>query len=209
MNLFSLGHSDLPINRFVSLLQGAGVTAIADVRTSPWSRRSPWFNQNSLSEELGLSDIEYRFLGDELGGRPRSPVLYRNGVADYAAMAKEPQFAIGIRRIVSGLREHSIALVCSEKDPLHCHRCLLVSRELSGRGVSTVHLDHFGGHETQQEVETRLLVEEGMFHHDDMPLAYRLTQAYEVRRRRVAFSPPGMSQPQSGPPGKWPKQFSQ
>ena len=187
--VFSLGHSDLQMDRFIHLLIAAGATAVADVRSVPGSGRSPWFSGHNLSDELEAAGLEYRFLGNELGGRPKSPALYRNGVADYVAMAKTASFAIGIKRILVGLNDHRIALLCSEKDPLHCHRCLLVARALAAHNVDTCHLNHNGGSETQQEVEERLLREEGMLRDEAVPWSYRLQTAYEARRRRFAYSP--------------------
>jgi uncharacterized protein (DUF488 family) len=179
-------------------MSAAGVTAVADVRSTPWSGRSPWFNQDAFAGELEAVGMEYRFLGQELGGRPRSPVLYRNGTADYTAMAKEPKFIVGLQRVISDSQDHDIALLCSERDPLHCHRCLLVSRALAKHDIDTLHLDHLGGAETQREVEERLLREEGMWNDDAMPLNYRLETAYEKRRQRVAFSPSGIGEQRVG-----------
>ena len=78
-DLLTIGHSNHPIDRFVALLKGAGVTAIADVRSQPFSRRSPWFSAGRLRERLETEGIAYVPMGDALGGRPRDPALFRDG----------------------------------------------------------------------------------------------------------------------------------
>jgi uncharacterized protein (DUF488 family) len=90
-DLLTIGHSNLAAERFVALLTGAGVTAVADVRSVPFSRWCPWFSGKALAERLAGERIAYIALGDALGGRPRDPMLYREGVADYEAMAARPE----------------------------------------------------------------------------------------------------------------------
>ena len=98
-DLFSIGHSNIPAERFVAMLQDAAVTAVADVRSMPNSRRFPWFSQKALAAQLGGIGIAYTAMGDTLGGRPRDDSLYRDGVADYEAMAKQPEFRAGLDRL--------------------------------------------------------------------------------------------------------------
>ena len=91
-DLFSIGHSNIPAARFAAMLQDAAVTAVADVRSVPNSRWFPWFSQKALAAQLNGIGIAYTAMGDTLGGRPRDDSLYRDGVADYEAMAKQPEF---------------------------------------------------------------------------------------------------------------------
>lgn len=187
--IFSLGHSSLAFPRFLDLLQNAQVTAVADVRTSPFSRRFPWFSQREMKEGLKGAGIAYAFLGKELGGRPTSPQLYRGSVADYCAMSKTDLFNSGIDRVLHGSKAHRIAMVCSERDPLHCHRCLLVGRKLADLDISVTHLNFEGGRETQSQVEDRLLREEKLFASDLLKShSDRLAEAYLKRSRQVAYT---------------------
>ncbi|MBV8458539.1 MAG: DUF488 domain-containing protein, partial [Acetobacteraceae bacterium] len=126
--VLTIGHSTQPLRNFLTVLKNAGVTAVADVRSFPFSRRVPQFNRDELCAALKECNIKYVFLGEELGGRPRASDLYSGGIADYEKMALEPAFLKGIDRVISGAREHTVALMCSEHDPLDCHRCLLVGR---------------------------------------------------------------------------------
>ena len=187
--ILSLGHSSLPFPRFLDLLKGAGVTAVADVRTSPFSGRFPWFSQREMKGGLKDAGVAYAFLGKELGGRPASPELYRGSVADYDAMARTSLFRSGLDRLLLGSGTHRIAMVCSERDPLHCHRCLLVGRQLSQKQVLVTHLNFDGGRETQDQVEDRLLHEEKLFADDLLKShAERLAEAYLKRSRQVAYA---------------------
>jgi uncharacterized protein (DUF488 family) len=157
-DLFTIGHSNHPIERFIELLRDAGITAIADVRSTPASRRYPWFNQARLATRLADKGIAYVPLGDALGGRPRDPRLYRDdGVADYAAMASTDEFRAGLDRVAEGTRRYRVCLMCAEREPLDCHRCLLVARALKTRGFAIGHLLADGTIEPHAQTEGRLL----------------------------------------------------
>ena len=187
--LFSLGHSCLPFAHFARLLRDFGVNAVADVRSAPFSKQSPWFSQKELKAGLRDEKIAYVFLGEELGGRPKANNLFDKGVADYAAMAKSNLFESGIQRLLQGLNTHTIAMICSERDPLHCHRCLLVGRHLEKHGICTHHIQGNGSLETQQEAEDRLLREEKLERDDFLySRTDRLDEAYRRRNKQVAYS---------------------
>src|SRR5262245_43115437 len=109
-DLLTIGHSNLTADRFAALLKDAGVTAVADVRSVPFSRWCPWFTGKALAERLAGEAIAYIALGDALGGRPRDPRLYRDGVADYEAMAVRAEFAAGLARVV--VKWRAIACAC-------------------------------------------------------------------------------------------------
>ena len=189
LSVLTIGHSTHSWKHFASLLHGSGVTAVADVRTSPYSRRYPHFNRDELREKLRRDGLLYVFLGNELGGRPKEPQLYRNGVADYETMAKTKEFSNGLSRVVEGAKNHRIALLCSERDPLNCHRCLLVGRALAENGVRVSHVLDRGNVATQVEIEDRLLELYDHGAHDlFLPRADRLVQAYRARARKGAFA---------------------
>src|SRR4029434_4520678 len=99
-DLLTIGHSNLAADRFMALLTSAGVTAVADVRSIPFSRWCPWFSGKALAQRLAGEGIAYLALGDSLGGHPRDPKLYRNGVADYEATAATPEFGVGLVAVV-------------------------------------------------------------------------------------------------------------
>lgn len=189
--LFTIGHSTHSRERFLALLRSASVTAVADVRTSPYSRLHPHFNREELREALRLDGISYVFLGKELGGRPGERELYCEGVADYEKMAQASEFNAGIDRVIEGAGKYRIALMCAERDPLDCHRCLLVGRALARRGLRVSHILDGGEVATQDQIEDRLLALSGR-NADDLfaPREERVAAAYRERARKVAFAGP-------------------
>jgi uncharacterized protein (DUF488 family) len=187
-DLFTIGHSNIPAQRFIALLRGAGVDAIAEVRSVPASRFCPWFSAKNLAPLLASANIDYLSFGDELGGRPRDTTLYCEGVADYEAMAQWQSFRAGLDRLLANAGGRRLCLMCSKRDPLDCHRCLLVARELAVCGVSVGHILHDGGIETHTAIERRLLEVAG----EDSNLFLtgqdeRLAAAYRRRARAVAY----------------------
>lgn len=187
--VLTIGHSTHSYERFLDLVRKAGVTAIADVRTSPYSRHFPHFNRDLLKDELRMDGIAYSSLGKELGGRPTGSQYYCDGVADYERMARSPDFADGLQRVLEGARKYRIALMCSEHNPLDCHRCLLVGRALAARGVAVKHILADGTIADHRAIEERLLKSEGregddLFQSPDE----RLAEAYRKRARKVAYA---------------------
>jgi len=187
-DLFSIGHSNIPAASFLAMLQDAGVSAIADVRSVPNSRRFPWFSKNNLATLLAGEGIAYAMMGDTLGGRPRDNGLYRDGIADYEVMAKQPEFHAGLHQLIETMARSRVCLMCAEREPLDCHRCLLVARSLAERGLAVGHILHDGTIEAHAATERRLLAldDEGC----DLFAAgqhERLAAAYRRRARAVAF----------------------
>ncbi len=199
--VLTIGHSTLPLETFLTMLERAGVTAIADVRSSPFSRHNPHFSRDELRPALKAQGIKYVFLGKELGGRPRDSKLYCDGVADYEKMALEPDFLKGMERVVAGAQEHTIALMCSEHNPLDCHRCLLVGRALAERSISVGHILNSGRIAEQHEIEEKLLSLAGGAT-SDMFASHEesLTKAYRLRAKNVAYREPRPEMAQSKAP---------
>src|SRR6266851_8472811 len=117
--LFSIGHSNLEFPSFVQLLRQSGVTAIADVRSQPYSQWLPWSNRPNLEQMLREHEIIYQFMGDLLGGRPRQSDVYDSeGRVDYERVKSTSTFRNGLERLSRALEDFRIAMLCSESDPL-------------------------------------------------------------------------------------------
>jgi uncharacterized protein (DUF488 family) len=185
-DLMTIGHSNLPADRFITLLRDSKVSAIIDVRSVPFSRWCPWFSSKPLATGLAAGGVAYLQLGDELGGRPRDPQLYCDGIADYEAMARRPEFGAGLDRVIDETRRHRVCLLCSEREPLDCHRCLLVGRALAERGVTPGHIRADGTIEPHAMTEQRLLKLAGGEADLFGDPAARLADAYRQRARRAA-----------------------
>jgi uncharacterized protein (DUF488 family) len=159
-SIYTIGHSNRELNVFVKMLRLHNVDYIIDVRFIPFSRYVGHFNKENLSQSLKEEDITYIFMGNLLG-IDYSNESYFNPVEhymDYRIIASSPGFIKGMEQVLDGIEQgFSIALMCSEKDPLDCHRAILVSRELKARGIKVTHiLDEEGNLETHNELEARL-----------------------------------------------------
>jgi uncharacterized protein (DUF488 family) len=155
--LFTVGHSNHEPERFLALLLQHGITAIADVRSAPYSRRMPHFSRQPLEGYLGHHKISYVFLGKELGGRPTDLSLYHpEGWADYERIRTTKTFQDGLDRLVSGLERYKIALLCGEEDPLDCHRGLMICPALVERGLEARHIRKDGTLESTSAFHERV-----------------------------------------------------
>ena len=123
----TIGHSNHPIERFVDLLKTGGVKLLVDVRSMPYSRRFPQFGRERLSKALSEAGIDYLWEGEALGGLPGQG-------GGYKELAARPAFKQALGRVIERGRSTALCLMCAEKEPLDCHRTVLVSRRLAERG---------------------------------------------------------------------------
>lgn len=186
--VMTVGHSNHSIDAFVDLLLRNGVTALADVRSAPYSRYQPQFNKETLARSLRERGIHYVFLGRELGARSDDPACYENGRVQYHRLAQTEAFQSGLGRVMQGMGEHRIALMCAEREPLECHRTLLVARELSERGVAIRHILPDGSTEDHADAMNRLLSLTGL-PREDLFRSHEELVAEAIRRQeqKVAY----------------------
>ncbi|OKH99845.1 hypothetical protein A6A06_22575 [Streptomyces sp. CB02923] len=185
---FTVGHSTHSVSHFLSLLQKHEITAVADVRSTPASRFTPQFNRDALKRSLSDADIKYVFLGDELGARTRDTTCYVDGRVQYSRLAETPDFISGIDRLQNGAQTERIAIMCTEQEPLDCHRCVLVARTLEERGTAIAHIHGDGHIESHTMAMQRLLAGFGL---DQAELfrtpAERLQEALSRQEQRIAY----------------------
>jgi uncharacterized protein (DUF488 family) len=156
--VLTVGHSSHDLPRLLELLKGAGAKAVADVRSSPFSRRHPQFNRPELEQGLRAAGLVYVFLGDLLGGRPREPEVYdKERRVDYRLVRATDFFRRGLERVERGVAKYRVVLLCAEEDPLDCHRGLMIAPALKERGIIPEHLRGDGTVETMTAFEERLL----------------------------------------------------
>jgi len=161
-SVFTIGHSNLEMSDFLGMLLRYEVKLLCDVRSRPGSFRFPQFNREPLMNQLASAKIIYQFFGDQFGGRPLDSRYYRpDGLVDYAARRKAPDFAEGMDRLLGSAKSQNIVLMCAEEDPLHCHRFLLLCPALVQHGVSPIHLRRGAVAESQRDAEDRLLQAHG------------------------------------------------
>ena len=146
LTIYTIGHSDHTVGGFIELLRRQGIAFVVDVRSQPYSRWVHQFNRELLMHDLDEAGIEYRFMGDSLGGRPSDPSLYdsEKESPDYHRLEQTPTYQAGIEQLRQWARKQSIAVMCSEGDHHHCHRHLLISQTLLGLGIDVLHIQPDG-----------------------------------------------------------------
>lgn len=189
--LHTIGYFNRPVSEFIGLLKACGVNVICDVRSSPYSKRNPDFSRDELRAHLRQVQIKYVFLGEELGARPPEPECYIGGQARYELLARRKAFHDGIQRVLTGLENYRPALMCAERDPMECHRAILVCRHLISRSVNVQHIMGMGNIERHSELERRLVRTLGlepppMFASDDA-WTTAIADAYELQGRKIAY----------------------
>jgi uncharacterized protein (DUF488 family) len=187
--VYTIGHSTHEIEAFVGLLARHEIEAIADVRSSPFSRYNGQFNRPALEASLKAAGIGYVFLGEELGARRGEAECYRDDRVDYERVAATAAFRRGLERLADGASRMRIATLCAEHDPLTCHRTILIARHLAPLVDDVRHVLRDGTIETQAEAEQRLLRECGL----DVPDLFtppeeRLVDAYRRRAAEIAYA---------------------
>ena len=155
--LFTIGHSNHPTENFIELLLRHDITAVCDVRSQPYSKFNPQFNRENIQKDLKQCGLGYVFLGRELGPRSDDPACYIDGKVQYHLLAATDLFRQGLKRLLKGVRSHRIAMMCAEKDPIMCHRMILVCRHLRKDVTDIRHIMEDGGIEALADSEKRLL----------------------------------------------------
>lgn len=140
--LYTVGHSNHTADHLVNLLRRNDVDVVVDVRSSPFSRYSPQFNREQLARHCA-GKLRYVWMGDSLGGRPTDPACYDEvGHVLYGPLSRAESFLSGIRSLERNADRYSLAILCSEADPVACHRSLLIARVLRERGMPDDRIRH-------------------------------------------------------------------
>ena len=188
--LFTIGYSSRSIDNFIALLERHKITALCDVRSVPYSSRNPQFNRELLKKVLQSHNIKYVFLGEELGARPKDPSCYVDGKAVYQKIAESTLFKNGLERIRLGMqKDYVLALMCAEKDPMACHRSILICRNLRDSLFNIRHIIDHNATETQADLEKRLIAQLKLYpdlFKDTDPNGL-IERAYEVQGDRMAY----------------------
>ncbi len=191
VTLYTIGHSNHTTERFLELLAAHGIEAVCDVRSSPYSQYCPQFNRESIEASLRNAGIRYAFFGKEFGARTDDAACYRDGRVDYARLGETEAFQAGVRRFKKAMQTLKVALMCAEKDPLTCHRTILVCRRLRPETDAIHHILDTGEIETQKEAEYRMMdslkiVYPDLFHTEEE----LIEQAYDLQGQKIAYTPP-------------------
>lgn len=188
--MYTVGYSSYDLDSFVAMIKEKDIDAVTDVRSSPYSSYHSDFNQDNLKKRLGAEGIAYVFLGDLIGARHEDKALCSGGVVDFKRVAALESFKRGIARLRKGLESYSVAVMCAEKDPVTCHRMILICRN-TGKDCSIFHILDGGKVETHREAEWRLMKKFGLEQPDLMGTTEdeRLSLAYDRQGKIIAYKP--------------------
>jgi uncharacterized protein (DUF488 family) len=186
--IFTIGYAPHTLDSFFDVVQKHKINVIADVRSSPYSKFKADFNQNVLDNFLKTKQIRYVFFGDVWGARIDDRECYVDGNVDFNLVAQSQKFKDGMLRIIKGMENFRIALMCAEKDPLTCHRAILISRNIQLSGIGVQHILAEGNLEEHHESELRLM----KLHKLNHPNLFfseqqRLEQAYSRQADKIAY----------------------
>jgi len=187
-DIFTIGYAPHTLDSFFDALEKYKINVIADVRSSPYSKFKSDFNQNVLDIFLKKKRIRYVFFGDVWGARVDDSACYVNGKVDFNLVAESPNFKEGMQRIMKGVETFRIAIMCAEKDPLTCHRTILIARHIQLSGMGVKHILADGNLEDHRESELRLM----KIHKLNHPNLFfneqqRLDQAYSRQADKIAY----------------------
>lgn len=185
--IYTIGHSTHPADEFTRLLETHNINTVCDVRSSPYSAYNPQYNRELLRKSLETNGYEYMYLGDKLGPRSDDPDCYVDDKVSYEKLALTNIFKKGIDEVKELASKKNIVLMCSEKDPVACHRMILISRHLKN-DCDIFHILDDGSLEKNADAEKRLLrllkmPEQSLFDsYDDI-----IIRAYDVQGRKIAY----------------------
>jgi uncharacterized protein (DUF488 family) len=164
-HIFSIGHGNKDIETFIQELKSFSISFLIDIRTKPFSKWNPVFNQDTLKFLISKQAIKYVYMGDDLGGLPRDISCYTNGKVDYDILKTKDFFQKGLERLlVANQKGLNIAIMCSESNPAECHRTKLIGIELQKKGVGLRHIVGIGKERSQNQVIVELTNGDGLDH---------------------------------------------
>ena len=191
-NLFTIGHSKHDINYFINLLKNYQVDYVLDVRSVPYSKYAAQYNKEVIAEGLRQANVNYAFMGNFFGARPKNPKLYNSdGQLDFELVLHSKLFNAGLNNVALGLKKgYNIALMCTEKEPIDCHRAILITRAFDLRNIPVEHILADGGLLSQKQLDEQLL---DMYFPNRQQLSWLgngrdlLEEAYRKRNKDIGY----------------------
>jgi len=191
--VYTIGHSNHEFETFVKLLDDNSIQVVVDVRSSPYSRYAVHFNKEAIQQNLRHFDIGYVYMGHMLGGHPDDDEFYdTESHVLYWRIAESQRFRNGIMQLIEGAEEYCVGLMCSEEDPTHCHRRVLIGRVLDDEGMEVLHIRGDGRVQTEQEIaeleEHKKLHGQGMLFDLEADDEWKSTQSVTRRSPQMSSS---------------------
>jgi len=155
--MYTIGHSNIPLEELISLLEENEIEILVDVRSVPYSKYVSQANKETLEVAVRAKEIKYLFMVKQLGGKPDGVEIEDDhGNINYSHLKEKSSFKEGLERLLAGANDYILCLMCSEEDPSKCYRGMLLAKEFTKRGVEMRHIRHGGEVESQQAIEERM-----------------------------------------------------
>ena len=196
MRLYTIGHSNHTQDEFLRLLNTHCVNCVVDVRSVPASSYNPHFNQEPLGWFLQKKNIDYQFMGREFGAR-RMDCINQDGLVDFERAIHTTLFQEGIDKLMRLLDTKTVTLMCSEAEPLECHRFALLARYFHEHGVEVFHILKDASMVSHHSLEQKM---EDMYLHAKRPvlpqvdelfgtytIEQQLQDAYRLKNKEIGF----------------------
>ncbi|KZX11132.1 DUF488 domain-containing protein [Methanobrevibacter curvatus] len=194
--IYTIGHSVYEIDYFINLLNKYEINLVLDVRSIPYSKHTPQFNRELIKKSLENKGIRYEFFGDVFGARQKDHALFNEeGILDFVKFKELDSFKEALNKVIENINLLNIVIMCSEKEPLDCHRSILISKAFSNHGVEVYHILDNGELESHKSLENRLLDCYGFpqktqvsldFFKEEKEINY-LKKAYKMRNRDIGY----------------------
>ena len=197
--LYSIGHSNQSQEDFLALLRAHKIDCVVDVRSVPASKYSPQFNMDEIRWFLKRNGVQYLYFGDEFGAR-RTDCIDDTGQVNFELAVQTANFQHGADRLMSGLEKgYHISLMCSEANPLECHRFSLVSRYFYEQGLDVQHILKDAELASHQMLEKQMIDEmlhSRKFHLSEVDQLFgtytaedQRRDAYRLKNKEIGYKP--------------------
>jgi uncharacterized protein (DUF488 family) len=197
----TIGYGDKDMKEFMQILNKYNVNYIVDVRSFPYSKYYPEYNKDVFEAQLIRKKISYKWLGHLLGGRPDESSAYdEDGTVDYVKLVKTKSFLKGLEQLEELILTNNVAVMCSEGDPIKCHRFLAISRELSKKEYIIAHIIKLDNYISQAKLQDNLvklnfgeciqmtmLQDQGKQEGQDKQEDYYLDQSYLLQNKKYGY----------------------
>lgn len=159
MEIFTIGHSNYTLEKFIHMLKYYNINCVVDIRGTPYSKYNVQYNKETINITLRNLGITYIYMGIEFAAQRGDKHLYNSeGYADFERVIYDKDFLRGIDRLKKGLeKKFNIAIMGARQEPINCHRCILVGRYLRDNGFKVKHILDDLTLGTQEEMEENLL----------------------------------------------------
>jgi uncharacterized protein (DUF488 family) len=188
--IFTVGHSNYEPDKFIRILKNHSIEMLIDVRSAPYSKYCPQFNKDVIEQILINNGLKYLFLGSELGARPKDENCYLSGKVSFEKLKDSEPFKKGILSVLEQSSDYKLALMCSEKEPINCHRAILISRVLEQQGHTVKHIIDENELLDHKELEAQLLrkfkIEKTLFDTDSSE-QLNLQEAYQQQEKMISY----------------------